>query len=138
MRPDEIRSMSIETDTDGTDHAVETLAQSRGDAIADLPAYREFLAAKAAVEENEQAQKRIAEFESAREEFFEARQRGDATNEDLMILQEKQERLHDVPVMNEFLRAQTSLERRLQALNEHVSDPLEIDFGEKAGGCCHD
>lgn len=131
--------MSTETDTDVQNRQdVETLARSLGEAIADLPVYQEFLEAQTAVKGDDEAQKLIAEFETAREEFFEARQRGEATNEDLMLLQEKQEQLHDVPAMREFLQAQNVLELRLQALNERVSDPLDIDFGEKAGGCCHD
>jgi cell fate (sporulation/competence/biofilm development) regulator YlbF (YheA/YmcA/DUF963 family) len=40
--------------------------------------------------------------------------------------------------MREFLQAQNELELRLQALNEHISDALDVDFGEKAGGCCQD
>jgi cell fate (sporulation/competence/biofilm development) regulator YlbF (YheA/YmcA/DUF963 family) len=40
--------------------------------------------------------------------------------------------------MREFLQAQNDLELRLQALNEHISEPLAVDFGEKAGGCCQD
>ena len=67
-----------------------------------------------------------------------ARQRGEASQEDLRELQEAQQELHDIPVMSEYLRAENDLELRLQALNEYVSDPLEVDFGEKAGGCCQD
>lgn len=131
--------MSIETETDVTStDDIETLAHSLGEAIADLPVYQEFLAAKAAVVDDEQAQELIAEFEAVRNEYVEARQHGEATHEDLHTLQKKQEELHTVPVMREYLQAQTELERRLQTLNEHVSDPLDVDFGQQAGGCCHD
>jgi cell fate (sporulation/competence/biofilm development) regulator YlbF (YheA/YmcA/DUF963 family) len=40
--------------------------------------------------------------------------------------------------MRTYLQAQNELELRLQALNEQISAPLAIDFGEKAGGCCQD
>jgi len=133
--------MSIETpaDTDGDAEAtVETLAGDLGEAITDLPEYETFLEAKEAVEASEEAQERIEEFERIREEFVLARQTGEATNEDLRTLQEAQESLHDVPVMSEYLAAQNELELRLQELNELVSDPLAVDFGEKAGGCCQD
>jgi len=67
-----------------------------------------------------------------------ARQRGEASKEDLRELQETQQELHDIPVMSEYLQAENDLELRLQALNEYISDPLEVDFSEKAGGCCED
>jgi cell fate (sporulation/competence/biofilm development) regulator YlbF (YheA/YmcA/DUF963 family) len=131
--------MSIETDsaTEAGD-SVEELARSLGGAIAELPEYQRFLDAKADVEADEEAQEQIREFEEIREEFMLARQTGKATQDDLRELQDAQEELHDIPVMSEFLQAQNELELRLQELNEYVSDPLAVDFGEKAGGCCQD
>jgi cell fate (sporulation/competence/biofilm development) regulator YlbF (YheA/YmcA/DUF963 family) len=40
--------------------------------------------------------------------------------------------------MAEFLEAKSELELRHQELNELVSEPLAIDFGQTAGGCCED
>ena len=128
---------AVEPDAEAAARATE-LATDLGDAIADLPAYERFAEAKAAVESDEEAQERIQEFESLREEFMLARQTGDATNEDLRRLQEAQEELHDIPVMAEFLQARSELELTLQELNESISAPLAVDFGEKAGGCCED
>ncbi|WP_254544007.1 YlbF family regulator [Halomarina pelagica] len=135
--------MSIETTPDAEgentpEAEVTRLATEFGEAISELPAYREFAEAKAAVEESEEAQEKIREFEGLREEFMLARQTGAATNDDLRELQRAQQELHEVPVMNEFLRAQSDLELTLQELNEMVSAPLAIDFGGKAGGCCED
>lgn len=131
--------MSVDTDTQAEQQEdIETLAQSLGDAIADLPEYEAFLDAKEAVEADEHVQQMIAEFEAVREEYLDARQRGQATREDLRELQDTQEELHDVPVMSEYLQAQNDLELRLQAINEQISEPLAVDFGEKAGGCCQD
>jgi cell fate (sporulation/competence/biofilm development) regulator YlbF (YheA/YmcA/DUF963 family) len=133
--------MSIDTSADVDADAsadVEELAAAFGEAIADLPEYEAFAEAKAQVENSEAAQEKIQEFERIREEFMLARQTGDATNEDLRALQEAQESLHDVPVMAEYLAAQNELELRLQELNELVSEPLSVDFGQKAGGCCED
>jgi Uncharacterized conserved protein len=131
--------MSVETDaaTD-TENSVEEMARSLGEAVAELPEYRRFLDAKADVEADEEAQTQIDEFESVREEFMIARKTGEATEDDLRQLQEAQEELHDLPVMSDFLQAQNELELRLQELNELVSEPLAVDFGEKAGGCCQD
>jgi cell fate (sporulation/competence/biofilm development) regulator YlbF (YheA/YmcA/DUF963 family) len=134
--------MSIESPADDAAehpaaHATE-LASELGDAITELPAYQEFAEAKAAVEADEEAQERIREFEQLREEFMLARQTGNATNEDLRELQNAQEELHDIPVMSDFLAARSDLELQLQELNEMISAPLSIDFGEKAGGCCQD
>ena len=128
--------MSIETES--PESTVTELSRELGEAIAELPAYQTFRDAKAAVEDSEEAQELIQDFEQFREEFMLARQTGEATQEDLRTLQEKQEKLHDVPVMAEFLQAQNELELRLQEVNEEISAPLAIDFGEKAGGCCED
>jgi cell fate (sporulation/competence/biofilm development) regulator YlbF (YheA/YmcA/DUF963 family) len=128
---------AVESDADASARTTE-LATELGEAIADLPAYERFAEAKAAVEADEEAQERVREFEQLREEFVLARQTGDATNEDLRKLQRAQQELHDVPVMAEFLQARSELELELQELNEAISAPLAVDFGEKAGGCCQD
>ena len=133
----ETTSDAAESDAQAAARATE-LAADLGDAIADLPTYERFTEAKATVEADEDAQARIREFEQLREEFMLARQTGDATNEDLRKLQEAQEELHDIPVMAEFLQARSELELQLQELNETISAPLAVDFGEKAGGCCQD
>ena len=131
--------MSIETDAPATDtDSVEALARELGEAISEIPEYEAFAEAKAAVEADEEAQEAIQEFEQIREEYMMARQTGKATQDDLRTLQQAQEDLHDIPVMSEFLQAQNDLELRLQALNMEISEPLAVDFGEKAGGCCHD
>ena len=134
--------MSIEStpegDTDQPAARATELASELGDAITELPAYREFEEAKAAVESDERAQEKIEEFEQKREEFMLARQTGNATNEDLRELQAAQEELHDIPVMSDYLQAQSDLELQLQEMNEMISAPLAVDFGEKAGGCCQD
>jgi cell fate (sporulation/competence/biofilm development) regulator YlbF (YheA/YmcA/DUF963 family) len=131
--------MSLDPDTASEDQeSIESLAETLGEAINELPEYQQFQERQATVREDDEAQDLIAEFEEIREEYMQARQRGEATNQDLRRLQEAQEELHDLPVMSDFLQAQNALELRLQALNEHVSEPLEIDFAEKAGGCCND
>jgi cell fate (sporulation/competence/biofilm development) regulator YlbF (YheA/YmcA/DUF963 family) len=132
--------MSLEPETEAVeaDDRVTELARELGEAITELPEYEAFVAAKDRVEADEAAQEQIQEFETIREEYMHARETGQATQEDLMTLQRAQEELHDLPVMADFLQAQNDLELRLQALNEHVSDPLAVDFGEKAGGCCQD
>jgi cell fate (sporulation/competence/biofilm development) regulator YlbF (YheA/YmcA/DUF963 family) len=131
--------MSIETDAaDATDDSVESLARALGDAITDLPEYQAYLDAKAEVEADEDAQERIEEFEQIREEYMVARQTNQADQDDLRTLKKAQRELHELPVMEEYLQAQSELELRLQELNEIVSEPLTVDFGEKAGGCCHE
>lgn len=119
-------------------HETEELARRLGEAIADLPEYAAFVEAKRAVEASETAQERIREFERVREEFVVARRTGEATKEDLRTLQAAQESLEEVPVVSEYVEAQSTLEAALQEVNEAISRPLELDFGEKAGGCCQD
>jgi len=132
--------MSTDTDAVGTEATadVDQLARDLGDAIAELPVYQRFEEKKAAVEADEELQEEIREFEQVREEFMLARQSGEATRDDLRELQNAQQDLHEIPKMSEYLQAQNELELRLQELNETVSDPLDIDFGQKAGGCCED
>jgi cell fate (sporulation/competence/biofilm development) regulator YlbF (YheA/YmcA/DUF963 family) len=117
---------------------VEDLGRELGDAIADMPAYERFAEAKAAVEESEDAQREIEKFEQRRQEFMMMRQTGDASQADLEALQDAQEELHEMPVMAEFVEAQQELDAKLAAINDAISEPLAIDFGQEAGGCCED
>ena len=130
--------MSVETPADPETDDVDELASELGEAIADLPIYEAFLEAKAAVEADEELQEEIRAFERLREEFMMARQAGDATNDDLRELQRNQQELHEQPKMKEYLQAQSELELKLQELDEIVSEPLEVEFGQTAGGCCED
>lgn len=124
--------MSIETSR------VEDLGRELGEAIADMPEYERFEAAKAAVEDSEEAQQEIERFEQKRQEFMMLRQTGDADQEDLQELQQAQEELHEIPVMADYVEAQNELDAKLERINEAISEPLAVDFGEEAGGCCQD
>lgn len=124
--------MSTETDR------LETLGRELGEAIAESPIYEEFEAARAAVEDDERLQERIEAFEERRRAFAIARESGDATREDLRELKRAQEELHAEPLMAEYLEARERLQDRLEAVNRAVSEPLSVDFGGEAGGCCHD
>ncbi|MFB6170052.1 MAG: YlbF family regulator [Haloarculaceae archaeon] len=132
--------MSVDSDTTAADGStnVAALAEQLGEAISELPEYDMFVEAKQSVEQSEEAQEKIQEFEQLREEFMLARQTGDADNDDLRKLQEAQQELHEIPEMSEFQAAKSELELRLQEVNENISAPLAFDFGEKAGGCCQD
>lgn len=127
--------MSVETTPA---ERADDLAEELGETITEMDAYDRFLEAKEAVENDETAQERIQEFEKLREEFVLARQSGDATNEDLRELQAAQEELHELPVMSEYLQAKSTIELKLQELNHLISEPLAVDFGETAGGCCQE
>jgi cell fate (sporulation/competence/biofilm development) regulator YlbF (YheA/YmcA/DUF963 family) len=125
--------MSVETTPES--EAME-LAEELGETIAELDAYEEFLDAKAAVEADEELQREMAAFEKRREEFLMARESGTATNEDLRELQAAQEELHDHPKMSAYLQAKSTIELRLQEIDRLISEPLAVEFGETAGGCC--
>ena len=124
--------MSVETTS------LETMGRELGSAIADTDEYERFEEAKAAVEADEEAQAHIREFNQLRDEFMFARQTGNATQEGMQKLQEKQQELHSLPVMAEYLEAQSALQERLERVNEAISEPLAVDFGGEAGGCCQD
>lgn len=132
--------MSTESDVapDTGESDVLSLARDLGDAIGDLPEYKQFLETQQEVKESEEAQAKITEFEQAREEFMLSRQSGDATQAELQKLQTKQAELNEIPVMADHLEAQNRFEARLSELNDAISQSLAIDFGQKAGGCCED
>ena len=131
--------MSLDqTSADQADPDVDALARELGEAITDLPEYEEFAAARTAVAESSDLQEGISEFERLRQEFAMARQAGEATQEDLERVQRAQEELHRRPKMAAYLSAQERLQDRLEALNEAISEPLAVDFGGEAGGCCQD
>jgi len=132
--------MSVDSETAGTEEVTEpeALASELGERIADLPEHEAFEEAEAAVAEDPEAQEMIAEFEEKREAFALARQTGEATQEDMRELQGLQNELHSLPVMAEYLEAKERLTERLETLNRAISEPLAVDFGGEAGGCCHD
>ncbi|SFR44459.1 MULTISPECIES: YlbF family regulator [Halorubrum] len=118
--------------------SIEDLGRELGERIAETPEYERFEEARAAVQRDEEVQSRIDEFEQLRAEFMQARQTGQATNDGLQRVQEAQDELHAMPVMSEYLDAQDELEDTLEAVNEAISEPLAVDFGGEAGGCCQD
>jgi cell fate (sporulation/competence/biofilm development) regulator YlbF (YheA/YmcA/DUF963 family) len=125
-------------DDDAEPESVEAMARELGEAIASSPTYARYEAAEAAVEDDEEAQELVSEFERERQSFMLARQNGSATQEDLQELEAKQAELHSLPVMEEFLEAKSELQNRLEAVNGAISAPLDVDFGGEAGGCCQD
>lgn len=132
--------MSTEPESTLTDDVadVETLAHQLGDAITDLPEYERFEETQRQVQADDDVQEQIEEFENIRQEFMLARQTGQASQEDLKKVQEAQNELHQEPVMAEFLAAKQDLQDRLETLNQLISEPLAVDFGGEAGGCCQD
>jgi cell fate (sporulation/competence/biofilm development) regulator YlbF (YheA/YmcA/DUF963 family) len=127
--------MSVETTPDK--RAIE-LAEELGETITELAAYEEFLEAKKAIEADEELQTEMRAFETLREEFLMARESGTATNDDLLELQRAQEELHGMPKMSAYLEAKSDIELRLQEIDEIISEPLDVEFGRTAGGCCQD
>ncbi|GAB3317879.1 YlbF family regulator [Haloplanus rallus] len=121
-----------------TTSRLEDLGTELGEAIADSPAYERFEEAKAAVEDDPDAQERIAEVERLRDEFVAAREAGEASQDHVAKLQQAQNDLHSMPVMEEYLNAQEALQSQLEAINVAISEPLSVDFGGEAGGCCQD
>ena len=117
---------------------LEDLGRELGEEIAETPAYERFEDAKEAVENDDEAQEQIAEVERLRDEFVAARETGEATQEHVGKLQQAQNELHTMPVMEEYLNAQEALQNQLEAINRAISEPLAVDFGGEAGGCCHD
>ncbi|RLM59588.1 YlbF family regulator [Halobellus sp. Atlit-31R] len=124
--------MSVQTDP------LEELGRDLGEAIAETPEYEAFADAKAAVENDDDVQAQISAFHELRDQYMQARQTGSASEAALREVQSAQKELHEMPKMAAYLDAQDELQERLKAINEAISDPLAIDFGGEAGGCCHD
>lgn len=124
--------MSVETKT------LEDLGRELGEKIADCPEHAAFVEAREAVENDAEVQAQIREFESLRHEFMLDREAGKADRQSLREVQDAQQKLNTMPVMAEFLDAQDALQERLDAINQAVSEPLAVDFGGEAGGCCQD
>lgn len=116
----------------------EDLGRQLGDAITETPEYEAFESAKRAVEDCPETQAKIDEFERVRQEFMMARQTGTATQDDLAHLQETQTELHSMSKMKTYLEAKATLSQRLDAINNVISQPLAVNFGEEAGGCCQE
>ena len=127
--------MSVETTPDS--RATE-LAEELGETITELPAYEAFLEATAASQNDPELQREMEAFEQLREEFLMAREAGTASNDDLRELQAAQEELHGNPKMSDYLAAKSDIELRLQEIDHIISEPLEVEFGETAGGCCQE
>ena len=132
--------MSTESEPVGevASEGIEELGRELGAAISETEVYRSYEEATAAVQASDEAQERIDEFDQLRQEFMLARQAGEATEADLRELQQVQQELHGIPVMADYLESKAALDARLAAVNEAISEPLSVDFGEQAGGCCHD
>jgi cell fate (sporulation/competence/biofilm development) regulator YlbF (YheA/YmcA/DUF963 family) len=116
----------------------EALARRLGEAIAETDAHERFVEARRAVQESDEAQERIAEFERLREEYALAKRAGEADADALAEVQAAQRELHSMPVMAEYLDAQDALGERLSAIDAAISAPLDVDFADEAGGCCAD
>ena len=130
--------MSVEQASPDEGASIEDLGRELGERIARTPEYERFEEAREAVQRDEEVQAKIDEFEQLRSEFMQARETGQATNSGLRKVQAKQDELHSMPVMREFLDAQDELTDTLEAVNEAISEPLAVDFGGEAGGCCQD
>jgi cell fate (sporulation/competence/biofilm development) regulator YlbF (YheA/YmcA/DUF963 family) len=130
--------MSVEQAATDEQATLEELGHKLGERIARTQEYERFEAAREAVQRDEAVQAKIDEFEQLRAEFMQARETGQATNSGLKKVQEAQDELHSMPVMSEFLDAQAELTDSLEAVNEAISEPLAVDFGGEAGGCCQD
>lgn len=115
---------------------VEDLGSELGERIAATDEYERFETAKATVEASEEAQQRIEEFESLRAELSTARKTGSADQELIDDVRQAQHELHSLPEMAEYLEAEAELQAKLDAINQAISAPLEIDFSGEAGGCC--
>ena len=102
--------------------SIEDLGRELGERIARTPEYERFEEAREAVQRDEEVQAKIDEFEQLRAEFMQARETGQATNSGLQKVQAAQDDLTDT----------------LETVNEAISEPLAVDFGGEAGGCCQD
>jgi cell fate (sporulation/competence/biofilm development) regulator YlbF (YheA/YmcA/DUF963 family) len=117
---------------------LEDLGRKLGEQIADSPEHEAFTEANKAVENDAEAQELIREFEQLRHEFMVDREAGRADRESMREVQAAQRKLHNLPVMAEYLEAQEELQAKLESVNKAISAEIAVDFGGEAGGCCQD
>jgi cell fate (sporulation/competence/biofilm development) regulator YlbF (YheA/YmcA/DUF963 family) len=133
--------MSTEPDVEtGVDPArtPEAVAEELGTAIAATDEYERYVETKTAVEESREAQEKVREFERLRDAFVQAREVGEATEEDRDTLKNAQRELHALPEMAAYLAAQQELDARLERLDTTIGTDLDVDFGDRIGSCCQD
>ena len=124
--------MSVET------ASLEDLGRELGERIAESPEHKAFQEASEAVENDAETQEAIKEFEELRHQYMMDREAGRADRESMREVKRAQRELHSMPLMEEYLAAQEELQEKLEAVNKAVSEPLAVDFGGEAGGCCKD
>ncbi|MFC7045700.1 YlbF family regulator [Halobacteriaceae archaeon GCM10025711] len=120
------------------DEEVASLARELGEAITGIPEYQAFADAKRAVENDEELQEKISEFEELRQDFMLAQQTGEAGQEDVERLERIQTDIESHPLMAEYNEAKDDLVFQLAEVNAALSEPLPFDFAGEAGGCCND
>ena len=129
--------MSTETDSNDltATSEIETICKLLGEAISNLPEYKEYEKSRDEVKGDSEAQELIDEFEKQRQLFIIKRASGEATKEDLDKVGEFQEKLNNLPIMMHFLSTQKELLSQFEKANEYISEPLSLDFGDQIGGC---
>ena len=127
----------VETGVDPTG-TPEAVAEELGAAIAATDEYERYVETKTAVEESREAQEKVREFERLRDAFVQAREVGEATEEDRDTLKNAQRELHALPEMAAYLAAQQELDARLERLDTAIGTDLDVDFGDRIGSCCQD
>lgn len=118
--------------------STKSLAHRLGRAITDLPEYERYLETRKKVENSEEAQEKLAEFEQVRKKQMLAHQTGDSSQADVEELQTLQAELQAVPAMAEHREAKAHLKAQLAELDDIISDPLAVDFSQNAGSCCQE
>lgn len=124
--------MSVETAT------IEDLGEELGERIADTPEHEAFVEASEAVENDAETQDAIKEFEELRQQFMMDQEAGRADRESMREVKQAQRELHSMPLMASYLEAKEELQEKLETINMAISDPIAVDFGGEAGGCCQD
>lgn len=124
--------MSVETAT------IEDLGEELGERIADTPEHEAFVEASEAVENDAETQDAIKEFEELRQQFMMDQEAGRADRESMREVKQAQRELHSMPLMEAYLEAKEELQEKLETINMAISDPIAVDFGGEAGGCCQD
>ena len=124
--------MSVET------ASLEDLGEELGERIADTPEHEAFVEASEAVENDAETQEAIEEFEELRQQFMMDQEAGRADRESMREVKQAQRELHSMQLMEAYLEAKEELQDKLETINMAISDPLAVDFGGEAGGCCQD
>lgn len=110
-------------------------ARQLGEAILASPEHKSFLAAKEAMESNEEANKLLDVLQERRQALHEARLAGGNYQEQADKLWAHQQQMLENKLIGDYLDKKREVEKLLAAVNEAIAEATGMETGRRQGGC---